>query len=120
MFVSFSSPLKKVSGEPAPWLRPVLWTESKLLSVVISHSRHGESRGLVLSANNFLATSKFDATFKGVSSHAGAYPEEGLNSLLAAATASLNLHAIPRHSKGATRITVGRLEAGEGRNIIPF
>ncbi len=78
-----------------------------------------ESRGLVLSANNFLATSKFDATFKGVSSHAGAYPEEGKNSLLAAATASLNLHAIPRHSKGTTRITVGRLEAGEGRNIIP-
>ncbi|PIE69745.1 MAG: peptidase M20 [Deltaproteobacteria bacterium] len=75
--------------------------------------------GLILGAENFLATSKFDATFTGKPSHAGAFPEEGNNSLLAAATASLNLHAIPRHSQGATRITVGRLEAGEGRNIIP-
>lgn len=75
--------------------------------------------GLVLGAENFLATSKFDVHFTGKSSHAGAYPEEGNNSLLAAATAALNLHAIPRHSKGATRITVGRLDAGEGRNIIP-
>ncbi|CAG37586.1 M20 family metallo-hydrolase [Desulfotalea psychrophila] len=75
--------------------------------------------GLILGAGKFLATSKFDAHFTGVSSHAGAYPEEGQNSLLAAATASLNMHAIPRHSGGATRITVGRMEAGEGRNIIP-
>ena len=75
--------------------------------------------GLVLGAENFLATSKFDVEYTGVSSHAGAFPEEGNNSLLAAANASLNLHAISRHSKGATRITVGRLEAGEGRNIIP-
>ncbi|PIE66285.1 MAG: peptidase M20 [Desulfobacterales bacterium] len=78
-----------------------------------------KSGGLVLGADNFLATSKFDVSFTGKSSHAGAYPEEGNNSLLAAATAALNLHAIPRHSQGATRITVGRLEAGEGRNIIP-
>ena len=31
----------------------------------------------------------------------------------------MNLHAISRHSKGATRITVGSLVAGEGRNVIP-
>jgi len=39
--------------------------------------------------------------------------------LLAACTAALNLHAIPRHSGGATRITVGTLKAGQGRNITP-
>ena len=38
--------------------------------------------------------------------------------MLAAATAVLNLHAIPRHRDGATRINVGRLEAGQGRNVI--
>ena len=37
---------------------------------------------------------------------------------LAAASAALNLHAIPRHSQGASRINVGKLIAGSGRNII--
>lgn len=78
-----------------------------------------KDRGLILGGGKFLATTKFDAYFTGISSHAGAYPEQGKNSLLAASTAALNLHAIPRHSSGATRITLGVLEAGEGRNIIP-
>jgi aminobenzoyl-glutamate utilization protein A len=43
----------------------------------------------------FLATSKFDAYFSGKSTHAGIAPNEGRNALLAAATAVLNLNAIP-------------------------
>ena len=66
----------------------------------------------------FLATSKYDARFFGVPAHAGAAPEQGKNALLAAACAALNLHAIARHSGGASRINVGRLEAGSGRNVI--
>ena len=66
----------------------------------------------------FLATSKFDAHFTGVPAHAGAAPEQGKNALLAAACAALNLHAISRHSAGASRINVGRLDAGSGRNVI--
>lgn len=66
----------------------------------------------------FLASSKFDAYFKGVPSHAGASPETGKNALLAAANAVTNLYAIPRHSKGVTRINVGKLNAGSGRNVI--
>ena len=42
-----------------------------------------------------LATSKLDVTFHGRSAHAGIAPQEGRNALLAAATAVLNLHAIP-------------------------
>jgi aminobenzoyl-glutamate utilization protein A len=72
----------------------------------------------VASKNGFLATSKLDITFKGVASHAGGNPEQGKNALLAAASASLNIYAIPRHSEGATRINVGELHAGSGRNII--
>ena len=34
------------------------------------------------------------------------------------ACAALNLHAISRHSAGASRINVGRLDAGSGRNVI--
>lgn len=67
----------------------------------------------------FLATSKFDATFKGTPAHAGLAPQEGDNALLSAATASLNLHAMPRHGGGATRINVGKLTAGSGRNVVP-
>jgi aminobenzoyl-glutamate utilization protein A len=74
--------------------------------------------GLVCSRDNFLATAKFDAFFTGAPAHAGGKPEGGHNAMLAAATAVLNLYAIPRHSGGSTRINVGRLNAGTGRNVI--
>lgn len=67
----------------------------------------------------FLATSKYDAEFTGVPAHAGAAPETGKNALLAAACAALNLHAISRHSEGTSRINVGILNAGSGRNVLP-
>ena len=67
----------------------------------------------------YAATEKFDAVLKGAPAHAGANPQDGKNALLAAATAVLNLFAIPRHEDGATRINVGRLEAGGGRNVVP-
>ncbi|MFN2284862.1 MAG: amidohydrolase, partial [Anaerolineae bacterium] len=70
------------------------------------------------SRSNFLATSKFDALIKGEPAHAGGDPQAGKNALLAAATAVLNLYAIPHHRLGATRINVGKLIAGEGRNVI--
>ncbi|HTX55372.1 MAG TPA: amidohydrolase [Candidatus Baltobacteraceae bacterium] len=67
----------------------------------------------------FLATTKFDATFTGVPAHAGAAPETGRNAIVAAATAILNLHAIPRHSAGASRVNVGVVQGGTGRNVVP-
>lgn len=68
--------------------------------------------------DNYLATTKFDAIITGAPAHAGGKPNEGRNALLAAATAVLNLHSIPRHKEGATRINVGRLNAGTGRNVV--
>ena len=67
----------------------------------------------------FLATTKIDAVFTGVPAHAGAAPETGKNALLAAATAAINLHAISRHSQGASRVNVGVMQAGTGRNVVP-
>ena len=67
----------------------------------------------------FLATTKLDATFTGVPAHAGAAPETGRNAILAACTATLNLHAISRHSQGISRINVGVIQGGSGRNVIP-
>lgn len=66
-----------------------------------------------------LATTKYDVKFTGLAAHAGGYPEKGKNALLAAASAVLSLHAIPRHSEGQSRINVGTLHAGTGRNVIP-
>ena len=65
-----------------------------------------------------LASSKYDVTFRGLVAHAGGNPHEGKNALLAAATAVTNLYAIPRHAAGETRINVGKLIAGSGRNVI--
>jgi len=67
----------------------------------------------------YAATEKFDVTFSGRAAHAGGRPDHGKNALLAAATAVTNLYAISRHSTGATRINVGKLTAGTGRNVIP-
>lgn len=66
-----------------------------------------------------LANQKLDVTFHGRSSHAAATPEKGRNALAAAATATLNLLAIPPHHEGLSRVNVGTLQAGTGRNIIP-
>ncbi len=74
---------------------------------------------LVCGAQGFLASTKWDVTFTGLASHAGAAPQEGKNALLAGAVAALNLHAISRHADGVTRINVGKLVAGEGRNVLP-
>jgi len=66
-----------------------------------------------------MASNKFDVRFTGKSAHAGANPELGHNALAAASTAVLNLLAIPRHSKGLSRINIGTLEAGPARNAVP-
>ncbi len=67
----------------------------------------------------YLATTKFDAHLVGRAAHASGEPHKGQNALLAAATAVLNLYAISRHREGVTRINVGQLTAGTGRNVIP-
>ena len=69
--------------------------------------------------HGFLATSKMDIHFKGTASHAGAKPEAGRSALSAAAACTLMLEGIPRHSGGATRVAVGTMNAGEGRNVTP-
>ncbi|EMH4160979.1 M20 family metallo-hydrolase [Pluralibacter gergoviae] len=84
------------------------------------HIGTGVPQGTVVcGAENFMATSKFDAHFSGVAAHAGGNPEEGRNALLAAAQAALGLHAIAPHSAGASRVNVGVMQGGTGRNVVP-
>lgn len=73
----------------------------------------------VCMTGDFLATTKLDAHFAGVSAHAGAAPEQGKNALLAAAQSCVSLHSISRHGKGVSRINVGVINAGTGRNVLP-
>lgn len=87
---------------------------------VATHLKSDDEKGnIVTGSDGYLASTKLDVTFTGVGSHAGGDPENGKNALLAAASATLNLHAIPRHSAGASRINVGTFQAGEGRNVVP-
>lgn len=88
--------------------------------VLGSHMGGTENQMTAIGVGNgeSMATVKYDVEFCGKSAHAAAAPEEGRNAMLAMATAVLNLHAIPRSSKGDTRVNVGRVTAGTGRNVI--
>lgn len=84
------------------------------------HIGTGVPAGTVIcGADNFMATTKFDVRFTGIAAHAGGNPEEGRNALLAAAQAALGLHSIAPHSAGASRVNVGVMQAGTGRNVVP-
>ncbi len=73
---------------------------------------------VVAGIDGFLAVNHLSVSFTGESSHAGARPEQGRNTNLALATAVQNLHAIPRHADGATRVNAGVIEGGTASNIV--
>ncbi|MCD7839505.1 MAG: amidohydrolase [Erysipelotrichaceae bacterium] len=74
---------------------------------------------LYFGMNETFATTKLDVTYHGVSTHAAESPQFGKNAILSAATCIVNLHAIPRNAQGDTRVNVGTIHAGTGRNVIP-
>lgn len=74
---------------------------------------------LYFGMNDSFATTKLDVTYHGVSTHAAESPQFGKNALLSAANCILNLHSIPRNSDGCTRVNVGTVHAGTGRNVVP-
>lgn len=65
------------------------------------------------------ASYKVDFIFHGLSAHAGSAPDVGKNAIAAGATATLGLLGIPRHHGGISRVNVGILKGGTGRNVIP-
>lgn len=85
-----------------------------------SHTTGEDAEGsdITPGSHGSLASFKYDVTFRGMAAHAGGSPHLGKNALLAASSAVVNLYAIPRHGAGASRINVGRLIAGSGRNVI--
>ena len=76
------------------------------------------SRTFQTAVYGHLASVKLDVVFRGRAAHAGGRPEEGRNALLGAAQAVVALYGISRHHAGSSRINVGTLHAGSGRNVI--
>lgn len=88
--------------------------------IICGHIAPELELGTVVAApRRLLSTTKIDFEFTGRASHAGSHPQTGRNALLAGAAASLAIMALPRHADGMTRVNVGQLHAGEGRNIVP-
>ncbi len=87
--------------------------------IAIHAGMDSESGVLYPITTGWLASAKMDVTFTGQSAHAGGRPEQGRNALLAAAQAVTGLYAISRHHAGRSRVNVGVLQAGSGRNVIP-
>ncbi|MCG5031381.1 amidohydrolase [Mesosutterella sp. OilRF-GAM-744-9] len=79
-------------------------------------AKYGE---VVIDPWGFLCTTKYDVTYDGKPAHAGVEPNAGRNALAAACAATMQLLGIPRHGSGMTRVNVGILQAGTGRNVIP-
>lgn len=85
-----------------------------------SHLGMGYKTGeLIGLTKDFLSTTKIDATFRGVSAHAGMVPQEGRSAILAASSAVLAMHTFCQDSRGASRINVGTIHGGTGRNVVP-
>lgn len=85
-----------------------------------AHIGMDEEAGVLgVGTGGFLGTTKFDIKFHGVPTHAGITPENGRNALLAASSCALNLHTLPQVGAGMSRLNVGVLNAGSGRNVVP-
>ncbi len=85
---------------------------------IFGRSRPEGDCDVVPGAFGSLATTKLDAVFRGQAAHAGRFPEKGRSVMPAMAAAVSALYGIPRHSAGASRVNVGHMEAGSGRNVV--
>lgn len=70
-----------------------------------------------VSHHGYLATTKFDLHYHGVASAAGS-PEKGRSALMCGAATCMTLGSLPGHSKGITRVQIGKFTSGTGRNIV--
>ena len=70
-----------------------------------------------VSHHGYLATTKFDLEYDGIQAAAGS-PENGRSALMCAAATCMSLGSLPGHSKGITRVQIGKLISGVGGNIV--
>jgi aminobenzoyl-glutamate utilization protein A len=88
--------------------------------LIATHLGLSEDRtGSVACAATFMGTFKYRVRFVGQSAHVVLAPHTGRNALLAAASATLNLHSLAPHPDSWFSINVGRLMAGTEQGVTP-
>lgn len=91
-----------------------------MLGMHIYPSAEGEGwPALAGTQTGLYATTKWDAEFTGKPAHAGGAPQEGNNAILAAVTAISAMNGFLQDGRGMTRLNVGTICGGSGRNVIP-
>ncbi len=78
---------------------------------------HGSSKRTVV--KHFLGLTRLNFTFHGRSSHASAYPEEGINALDAVIQTFNSINALRQRMRGDCRVHGIITEGGRAPNIIP-
>lgn len=116
-FVVFFQPAEEIGGGGHPMAESRFADGLDYLFAVHVGLDHPTGR-VVGGIERPLAMAHIDASFEGVSAHAGKAPEAGENAMQALGTAISNAYAIPRHSEGMTRVNVGYAEAGSASNVI--
>lgn len=81
-------------------------------------TNEGLDGDIITGAYGAYATTKLDAVFHGRAAHAASAPQSGHNVIQGIAAAVTNLYAIPRDAEGDSRVNVGTIHAGSGRNVI--
>jgi aminobenzoyl-glutamate utilization protein A len=85
------------------------------LHVGVNAKEYGQ---LVCGWQGLLATTKLDVSFFGRASHAAIAPHEGVDALAAACHAVVSLKAALANLPPSSRINVGILKGGVGRNVV--
>lgn len=88
-----------------------------VLSAHIYESKSGEL-GLAGTQTGLYATTKFDVTIHGKSAHAGGEPQAGNNAINAACVAVAGMQSFLQDGRGNSRLNVGTINGGSGRNVI--
>ncbi|MDO5028150.1 MAG: amidohydrolase [Bacillota bacterium] len=82
------------------------------------HIGMGMETGTIgVGTDNFLGTKKFDISLKGRAAHAGMAPDQGRSAILGAAALTLGLHSLSQY-RATSRINVGQISGGTGRNVV--
>ena len=79
----------------------------------------GDYPALAGTQTGLYATRKWDVTLTGKTAHAGGAPQEGNNAILAAVSAISAMNGFLQDGRGVSRLNVGTIEGGPGRNAIP-
>ncbi|WP_089385688.1 amidohydrolase [Halorubrum vacuolatum] len=113
----FFQPAEEISGGGFPMAKSRFIEDIEYLFAAHVGLDHPTGR-VVAGIERALAMCHVDATFEGISAHAGKAPHEGENAMQALGTAISNAYGIPRHGEGMTRVNLGYCEAGSASNVI--